>query len=252
MADAAVDQQQRSRRNLQTFVEETHFDLVVRLTHFYDFFVETFGSAGTAEDVLRVLSFLGWQRLTREQLQAFVGALDPAYLRDDSRQLDRYCVRHIFREWLLRVCSRGELLHECYKYFDLDNSGYLSKEEIVKILYRTTEQERINLIQDVIEKLDSRIYFDELLHDGGRRPESAGRPERKLLITKILAEPDPHRSRPAVDAKRARWARLKEFLHEWLVVFVYDHLLSILVLYVLGLQLQAMNLPPDLDEPVYN
>lgn len=244
----ALTVDERRRRNLYSFVEETHFDLVVRLTHFYDFFVETFGSRGTVEDILRVLNFLGWHRLNRSSMEEFITSLDPAYLCPDSTHLDRFCIRHIFREWLFRVSSTPELLHECFKYFDLDNNGYLSKEEIIKILYRTTEEERINLIEDVIEKLDSRIYFNEILPDR-RSTTAADQPtaksDRKVLITKVVTERDRPRMPPVAKSELGFVWRSLDYLRDWLLAKMYRHLLLILVLYAFYIVLMFDRLPPD-------
>jgi Ca2+-binding EF-hand superfamily protein len=250
--------EQRIRQTLLSFVQETHFDLVVRLTHFYDFFVQTYGSKGSAEDIWRVLTFLGWQRLTKAQVQKFIASLDSTYVCSDSRRLDRYSIRHIFREWLLHVCSTRELLHECFRHFDLDGNGYLNKEEIVKILYRTTEEERINLIQDVIEKLDSRIYFDDVLKGTkSERPSTAkddrtsdvnDRLNRKVTITKVITEQDGRHAGADQAISRNFLAKFGVYVYNRLVHMLSNHLLLLLLAYTLYILIMFSKLPPNLKD----
>ncbi|RWS13809.1 hypothetical protein B4U79_17335 [Dinothrombium tinctorium] len=152
--------------DLETFVEETHLDLVTRMMHFYDVFRIDGKSRGASKDIGDVLRFIGWHHLDDIRINEFLQSID---VNPSSTNLQKQQVRAVFKQWIEKVASDANLLCECFQYFDIDDDGYISRDEIIKILYRTTEEERIKLIDDIISKLEEGVYYYEEL---GFRPKT--------------------------------------------------------------------------------
>lgn len=176
--------------NLETFVDETHLDLVIRLMHFYDITVAEKLKAGKKrlfipEDILFVLKFVGWHKLRLNDVKQFLGSLSLAY--NSKHHLSRDETRVIFKAWIEKVTSEKALLKECFEFFDIDKDRYFSRDEIIKLLYRTTEEERTKLCDDIISKLTEGVYYMDDLYPPKNKVRKRN-PGQATKLTQNLAK----------------------------------------------------------------
>jgi hypothetical protein len=167
---------------LHNFIRETHINLVMRMMHFYDLLAIGNESLTVFQKVTNVLKFIGWNyEGINEHFIKFFKDIQVDLTEVD---LERQEIRCIFKSWIEKVSSNPVLLLKCFAIFDHDSDGHLSKEEIIEILHKTTDKQRIDLFDNITSKLDGIYYKKELGLDFFLDTQSKGEVKTKMDVKK--------------------------------------------------------------------